>query len=297
MTHQVQTLTQGCRLNLRESEVIETLARRAGLGPAVIVNTCAVTSEAARQSRQRVRKAVRENKKAKIIVTGCAAQIDPDSFKAITGVDRVLGNIEKMRQDSYAPQAKSHISDIMVADTTAQILSGTGRARSRAIVEVQTGCDHRCTFCIIPYGRGNSRSVPKAEIIKQIKDLQAGGLNEVVLSGVDISSWQDPDNAQTRLGDLVADILDNVPDLPRLRLSSIDPAEIDETLLTLIGTEARLTPYLHLSVQHGDTMILKRMKRRHTREQLIALCRDLRRRRPDISFGADIIAGFPTETD
>ncbi len=297
MATDIKSITLGCRLNLRESEVMATHARAQNLGQAVIINTCAVTNEAARQSRQSVRRAVRENPQAKIIVTGCAAQIEPQVFKAIDGVERVLGNSEKMRTESFARTAKSRISDIMQSREISLGPVGKTRQRSRAIVQVQTGCDHRCTFCIIPYGRGNSRSVPAAKVAAQVKTLTENGFNEVVLSGVDISSWGDDLPDRPKLGQLVRDILNAAPVLPRLRLSSIDPAEIDETLLTLIATEPRLTPYLHLSLQHGDNMILKRMKRRHSREQAIKLCNDLRRVRPDISFGADIIVGFPTETE
>ncbi len=304
MSKHIHTITHGCRLNLRESEVMAELARKAGLDHAVLINTCAVTNEAARQSRQSVRKAVRENPGTKIIVTGCAAQIAPQDFQAIDGVERILGNVEKMRPESYRqPESHdgneiTHVSDIMKARRrSAPLPPQATPARARAIVEVQTGCDHRCTFCIIPYGRGNSRSVEKAAIISQIKALRAAGMNEIVLSGVDISSWGSDLEGTPKPGELVADILNAVPDLPRLRLSSIDPAEIDETLIALIGSEPRLCPYLHLSIQHGDNLILKRMKRRHSREQAIELCRNLRKARPDISFGADLIAGFPTETE
>ncbi|MBL4853685.1 tRNA (N(6)-L-threonylcarbamoyladenosine(37)-C(2))-methylthiotransferase MtaB [bacterium AH-315-J19] len=297
MATDVKSITLGCRLNLRESEVMAAHARAQKLGEAVIINTCAVTNEAARQSRQAVRRAVREHKGAKIIVTGCAAQIEPEVFKALDGVERVLGNSEKMRQASFASNAKSKVSDIMQSRDISLGPVGTASERSRAIVQVQTGCDHRCTFCIIPYGRGNSRSVPASEVAAQVRELSENGFNEVVLSGVDISSWGDDLPGTPKLGQLVSDILEAAPALPRLRLSSIDPAEVDEKLFELMATEPRLTPYLHLSLQHGDNMILKRMKRRHTREQAIKLCADLRRVRPDISFGADIIAGFPTETE
>ncbi len=288
-----KTISLGCRLNLRESEIMRKYAKNANAGNLVIINTCAVTNEAVRNSRQSVRRAVRENPDARIIATGCAVQIDPGSFTRIEGVSQILGNVEKMQKSSYAKNAKSAISDIMQAQTsTPHPTAKSGRAR--AIVEVQTGCDHRCTFCIIPFGRGNSRSTPSLQIITQIRSLIEYGINEIVLSGVDISSWQEADK---KLGDLCAYILQSCPDLPRLRLSSIDPAEVDEKLTDLIANEPRFTPYLHLSVQHGDNMILKRMKRRHNREQLIKLCQSLRSLRPDISFGADIIAGFPTETE
>ena len=301
MTSKVKIITHGCRLNLLESEVMTEHAKnarmdkRAGMAnneDVVIINTCAVTNEAVKSSRQSVRKAVRENPNSRIIVTGCAVQIDPDNFKTIQGVSQVLGNAEKMQADSYSRQA-SKISDIMQARIRAPQVQPKPN-RSRAIVEVQTGCDHRCTFCIIPYGRGNSRSTSTRHVIEQVRNLVNSGMNEIVLSGVDISSWGEGDK---KLGDLCALILSEIPNLPRLRLSSIDPAEVDNKLISLIANEPRFAPYLHLSVQHGDDMILKRMKRRHSRKQLIELCHDLRKSRPDISFGADIIAGFPTETE
>ena len=280
-------------------------ARDAGLKDTVIINTCAVTNEAVRQGRQTIRRAVRENTGSKIIVTGCAAQIEPKAYAEMDGVNHVLGNAEKMVAESFAFKKKANtkinVSDIMKA-RTADKSQKTGMAgglveRSRAIVQVQNGCDHRCTFCIIPYGRGNSRSVPAQDVVGRIADLTAQGFNEVVLTGVDISSWGDDLPGKPLLGNLVARILKSVPALPRLRLSSIDSAEVDDELFGLFATEERLTPYLHLSLQHGDNMILKRMKRRHSREDAITLCKRLRRVRPDISFGADIIAGFPTETE
>ena len=301
-----KVISLGCRLNAYESEVMAGHARDAGLSDAVIINTCAVTNEAVRRGRQTIRKAVRENKGAKVIVTGCAAQIAPKTYADMDGVSHVLGNTEKMEADSFALKQKVNVSDIMKARTAetsrSRILAGGMVAhskieRSRAIVQVQNGCDHRCTFCIIPFGRGNSRSVPASEVVCRIADLTAQGFNEVVLTGVDISSWGDDLPGKPLLGNLVARILKSVPTLPRLRLSSIDSAEVDDELFDLFATNERLTPYLHLSLQHGDNMILKRMKRRHSREDAISLCERLRRVRPDISFGADIIAGFPTETE
>ena len=275
-------------------------ARDAGLRDAVIINTCAVTNEAVRQGRQTIRRAVRENPGAKIIVTGCAAQIDPKAYADMDGVSHVLGNAEKMEAQSFAlkskTNAKINVTDIMKARIADKSRAGGLIERARAIVQIQNGCDHRCTFCIIPFGRGNSRSVPAEEVVRRIAALVRQGFNEVVLTGVDISSWGEDLPGKPLLGNLVARILKSVPALPRLRLSSIDSAEVDDELFTLFATEARLTPYLHLSLQHGDNMILKRMKRRHAREDAISLCKRLRRVRPDMSFGADIIAGFPTET-
>ena len=299
MTRETKTITLGCRLNLHESEVMAGHARDAGLTDAVIINTCAVTGEAARQGRQTIRRARRENPDAKIIVTGCAAQIEPDTYAKMDAVDHVLGNSEKMRAESFTPAALSQkiiTSDIMKSRTTPPPKGGLIE-RARAIVQVQNGCDHRCTFCIIPYGRGNSRSVPAEEVVARVSALSAEGFNEVVLTGVDISSWGDDLPEKPLLGNLVARILKTVPDLARLRLSSIDSAEVDDELFDLFAHEPRLAPYLHLSLQHGDNMILKRMKRRHNRDDAITLCRRLREVRPDISFGADIIAGFPTETE
>lgn len=306
MTNDVKMITLGCRLNAYESEVMAKHARDAGLRDAVIINTCAVTNEAVRQGRQTIRRAVREHKGSKIIVTGCAAQIEPKNYANMDGVSHVLGNAEKMAAESFILKKKSptsvvptsviNVSDIMKARTADKSRAGGLIERARAIVQIQNGCDHRCTFCIIPFGRGNSRSVPAQEVVRRIAALTAQGFNEIVLTGVDISSWGDDLPGKPLLGNLVARILKSVPDLPRLRLSSIDSAEVDHELFNLFATEERLTPYLHLSLQHGDNMILKRMKRRHSREDAILLCERLRRVRPDISFGADIIAGFPTET-
>jgi len=297
MTTDAKMITLGCRLNAYESEVMAGHAKAAGLSDAVIINTCAVTNEAVRQGRQTIRKAVRENEGSKIIVTGCAAQLEPKKYADMDGVTHVLGNAEKMTASSFALKTKSNVSDIMAVRTADKSRAGGLIERARAIVQVQNGCDHRCTFCIIPFGRGNSRSVPAEEVVRRIADLTAQGFNEVVLTGVDISSWGDDLPGKPLLGNLVARILKSVPALPRLRLSSIDSAEVDDELFNLFASEPRLTPYLHLSLQHGDNMILKRMKRRHSREDAITLCQRLRRVRPDISFGADIIAGFPTETE
>ena len=293
----VKTIALGCRLNAYESEIMASHAKAQGVKDAVIINTCAVTNEAVRQGRQTIRRAVRENAGSKIIVTGCAAQIDPKSYADMDGVTHILGNVEKMQASSFALKTKINVSDIMIARTADKSRTQGLIERARAIVQIQNGCDHRCTFCIIPYGRGNSRSTPAADIIERIANLTAQGFNEVVLTGVDISSWGDDLVGKPMLGNLVARILKSVPDLPRLRLSSIDSAEVDDELFALFATDPRLTPYLHLSLQHGDNMILKRMKRRHSREDAISLCSRLRKVRPDISFGADIIAGFPTETE
>jgi threonylcarbamoyladenosine tRNA methylthiotransferase MtaB len=301
MANDVKMITLGCRLNAYESEVMAGHARDAGLRDAVIINTCAVTNEAVRQGRQTIRRAVRENANAKVIVTGCAAQIEPKTYADMDGVSHVIGNAEKMMAESFTLKKKTdvkiNVSDIMKARTADKSRAGGMVERSRAIVQIQNGCDHRCTFCIIPFGRGNSRSVPAEEVVRRIAALTREGFNEIVLTGVDISSWGDDLSGKPLLGNLVARILKSVPSLPRLRLSSIDSAEVDDELFGLFATEQRLTPYLHLSLQHGDNMILKRMKRRHNREDAIALCERLRRVRPDMSFGADIIAGFPTETE
>lgn len=297
--------TLGCRLNLYESEAIRDLAQNVGMTNTVVVNTCAVTGEAVRKSRQEVRKLRRANPDAKLIVTGCAAQIDPDMFAAMPEVDLVLGNTEKMQSQTWSDIStgligetqKILVNDIMSATETAGHLIDGFATRSRAYVQVQNGCDHRCTFCIIPFGRGNSRSVPAGVVVDQIKRLVGNGINEVVLSGVDMTSWGADLPGQPKLGDLVLRILRLVPDLPRLRISSIDSIEVDENLMQAIATEPRLMPHLHLSLQSGDNMILKRMKRRHSREDAIEFCETALKVRPDMTFGADIIAGFPTETD
>ena len=292
-------LTFGCRLNAYESEVMRGHAETAGLTDAIIVNTCAVTGEAERQARQAIRKARRENPQAQIIVTGCAAQIDPDGFAAMAEVDRVLGNEEKLRADSFisADAPRVAVNDIMtVRETAPQLIAGFAE-RTRAFVQVQQGCDHRCTFCIIPYGRGNSRSVPLGEVVRQVRALTEQGTAEVVLTGVDITSYGGDLPGQPALGQMIRRLLAQVPELQRLRLSSLDAIELDPDLRRLIAEEPRLMPHLHLSLQAGDDMILKRMKRRHSRAEAVALCDDLRDLRPDIVFGADLIAGFPTETE
>jgi len=297
--------TLGCRLNAYETEAMRELAISSGLSDAIIINTCAVTAEAVRKSKQEVRKLRRENPSAKVIVTGCAAQIDPNSFANMTEVDFVIGNSEKMNKETWLQFShdenfgteKIKVDDIMsVNETAAHLIDGFG-SRSRAYVQVQNGCDHRCTFCIIPFGRGNSRSVPAGVIVDQIKRLVDKGFNEVVLTGVDLTSWGADLPNSPKLGDLIMRILKLVPDLSRLRISSIDSIEVDENLMQAIATEKRLMPHLHLSLQHGDDLILKRMKRRHSRTDAIKFCKEARKVRPEITFGADIIAGFPTETD
>jgi threonylcarbamoyladenosine tRNA methylthiotransferase MtaB len=299
----VDILTLGCRLNTYESEVMRGHAEAAGLQDAVIVNTCAVTAEAVRQARQTIRRARRERPDASIIVTGCAAQIDPVSFAEMPEVTRVIGNAEKMRAETYtgldflADSPRVQVNDIMsVREVAAHLVDGLD-GRARAFVQVQTGCDHRCTFCIIPYGRGNSRSVPAGEVVDQVKRLVATGHFEIVLTGVDLTSWGADLPNTPKLGNLVTRILKLVPDLKQLRLSSIDAIEIDEPLFEALAHEPRIAPHLHLSFQSGDDMILKRMKRRHSRADSINLCNRLRAARPEIAFGADLIAGFPTETD
>ena len=297
----VDIVTFGCRLNAYESEVIRARAAQDGLSNAIVFNTCAVTNEAVRQARQAIRKARRENPGAKVIVTGCAAQIDPAAFAAMAEVDLVLGNAEKSQAGAYAEgraaEGKVRVNDIMsVRETAGHLIDGL-KDRARAYVEVQNGCDHRCTFCIIPYGRGNSRSAPAGEVVEQVRKLAAQGYREVVLTGVDVTSWGADLPGQPTLGQLVARILRLVPDLPRLRLSSIDAAEIDPDLMRCLAQDARLMPYLHLSLQAGDDMILKRMKRRHLRADALKLVAEVRAVRPDVAFGADLIAGFPTETE
>ncbi len=305
MTHAPKFTTLGCRLNAYESEAMKDLAQQAGLNDAVIVNTCAVTAEAVRKSKQEIRRLRREHPDAKVIVTGCAAQIEPETFAAMSEVDAVIGNTEKMQADTWHGLSSNFIGetervkvdDIMsVTETAGHLIDGFG-TRSRAYVQVQNGCDHRCTFCIIPFGRGNSRSVPAGVVVDQIKRLVDKGYNEVVLTGVDLTSWGADLPATPKLGDLVMRILKLIPDLPRLRISSIDSIEVDENLMQAIATEPRLMPHLHLSLQHGDDLILKRMKRRHLRDDAIRFCEDARKLRPDMTYGADIIAGFPTETD
>ena len=309
MTQPPKFTTLGCRLNAYETEAMKELSQDAGLSNAVVVNTCAVTSEAVRKARQEIRKLRRENPDSTIIVTGCAAQTEPETFAAMAEVDRVIGNTEKMQPKTWQGMAKDfgspfigdtekvQVDDIMsVTETAGHLIDGFG-TRSRAYVQVQNGCDHRCTFCIIPYGRGNSRSVPAGVVIDQIKRLVDMGYNEVVLTGVDLTSWGADLPRQPKLGDIVMRILKLVPDLQRLRISSIDSIEVDENLMMAIATEPRLMPHLHLSLQHGDDLILKRMARRHFRDDAIRFCEDAKKLRPDMTFGADIIAGFPTETD
>ena len=304
-------ITMGCRLNAYESEKMAQLASDAALGDAIIVNTCAVTNEAVRQARQSIRRARRKNPDARIVVTGCAAQIDPDSFARLPEVDAVIGNAEKLTDTAWQALAagpadggptRDMVGDIMTETATPTAAPLPSVARARAFVQIQNGCDHRCTFCIIPYGRGNSRSVPIADVVAECRAIADQGVKEIVLTGVDVTSYGPdlpgiPGAGDPTLGMLVSHILEEVPHLPRLRLSSIDGAEIDDHLFELLVTEPRIAPYLHLSLQAGDNMILKRMKRRHTREQAIAFCAAIRERRPEVTFGADIIAGFPTETE
>ncbi|MCX7286256.1 MAG: tRNA (N(6)-L-threonylcarbamoyladenosine(37)-C(2))-methylthiotransferase MtaB [Rhodobacterales bacterium] len=296
--------TLGCRLNAYETEAMKELATAAGLSGAVVVNTCAVTAEAVRKAKQEIRRLSRENPGSPIIVTGCAAQTEPETFAAMAEVTRVVGNHEKMQPETWrglaAPDLigvteRVQVDDIMsVRETAGHLIDGFGR--HRAYVQVQNGCDHRCTFCIIPYGRGNSRSVPAGVVVEQIQRLVDRGFNEVVLTGVDLTSWGADLPASPRLGDLVRRIL-RLTTIPRLRISSIDSIEADPALMEAIATEPRLMPHLHLSLQAGDDLILKRMKRRHLRDDAIRFCDDARRLRPDMIFGADIIAGFPTETE
>jgi len=297
-------ITMGCRLNAYEAQAIRTGLDAESIDDVVVVNTCAVTGEAVRQSRQAVRRAHRDNAGARVVATGCAAQIEPETFAEIDGVDLVLGNDEKLDAARYRVRAgtdtgaaRVEVADIMTTKTVSNPMVDGFAGRARAFVQVQTGCDHRCTFCVIPYGRGNSRSVPVSDVVEQIQRLCDGGQREVVLTGVDITSYgADLDGAPT-LGHLVCAILTRVPDLERLRLSSLDMIEIDSDLLDALESDPRMMPHLHLSVQAGDDMILKRMKRRHSRDDVIGFCDEVRRRRPDVVFGADMIAGFPTETE
>jgi threonylcarbamoyladenosine tRNA methylthiotransferase MtaB len=293
-------VTFGCRLNLTESEIVRAHAAAAGLTDAVIVNTCAVTAEAERQARQAIRRARRERPDAQIIVTGCAVQIDPARYAAMPEIDRVLGNTEKLAATSFLPAgagaSRVAVADIMaVRETSSHLVDGFD-GHTRAFIQVQQGCDHRCTFCIIPYGRGNSRSLPIGEIVGQVGAVVAAGYREVVLSGVDITAFGADLPGRPTLGQLARRLLALVPDLPRLRLSSLDPVEIDDELWRLIAKEPRLMPHLHLSLQSGDDLVLKRMKRRHSRADALAACRRARTLRPGITLGADIIAGFPTES-
>lgn len=299
----VQTLTFGCRLNAYEGEVMKAEAEKAGLDNAIIINTCAVTQESVRQARQAVRRARRDNPSARIIVTGCAAQTEARSFGDMDEVDLVIGNADKLRAESYKPMVfgmplndKVQVNDIMsVRETAGHLIAGMD-AHTRAFVQVQNGCDHRCTFCIIPFGRGPSRSVPMGLVVEQIKTLVANGYREVVLTGVDITSYGPDLPGAPTLGKLTQSILKHVPDLPRLRISSIDSIEADAALYEAVS-DPRLMPHLHLSLQSGDDLILKRMKRRHLRDDALGVIEKLRALRPNMVFGADIIAGFPTETD
>jgi threonylcarbamoyladenosine tRNA methylthiotransferase MtaB len=306
----VDVVTFGCRLNAYEEEVIRRQAQAAGLSDTVVVNTCAVTAEAVRQSRQTIRRLKREHPAARIVVTGCAAQTEPETFASMPEVALVLGNEEKLNAESWrehgdvlarasllAAEEKIAVNDIMaVTETAAHLIDGL-EGRARAFVQVQNGCDHRCTFCIIPYGRGNSRSVPMGEVVAQVRRLCARGYREVVLTGVDLTGYGANLPGAPKLGTLVKQILKHVPELPRLRLSSIDSVEADRELLDAFATDERLMPHLHLSLQAGDDLILKRMKRRHLRADAIAFCEAVRRLRPDVVFGGDIIAGFPTESE
>jgi threonylcarbamoyladenosine tRNA methylthiotransferase MtaB len=298
----IEIITFGCRLNAYESEVMREHARDAGLGRAVIVNTCAVTQESVRQARQAIRRARREHPDAKIVVTGCAAQIDPAAFAAMAEVDHVIGNQEKTQASTFqglgiADTERVKVNDIMsVTETAGHLIEGFG-TKARAYVQIQNGCDHRCTFCIIPFGRGPSRSVPAGEVVAQTRKLVENGYAEIVLTGVDITAYGADLPGDLTLGKLAKKILGLVPELKRLRLSSIDSVEADPTLLRLIAEEERLMPHLHLSLQSGDDLILKRMKRRHSRQDSVKFCETVRALRPDMVFGADLIAGFPTESD
>jgi threonylcarbamoyladenosine tRNA methylthiotransferase MtaB len=290
-------VTFGCRLNTAESEVIRREAGAAGVENAVIVNTCNVTAEAVRQARQTIRRIKRERPNASIVVTGCAAQTAPEQFAEMAEVSRVLGNEEKLNARAWRSDERVAVGNIMAATRPHMHAVDHIEGHTRAFVQVQNGCDHRCTFCIIPFGRGNSRSLPMADAVAQVQRLVANGYREIVITGVDITSYGADLPDAPRLGTLVKRILREVPELARLRLSSIDSVEADDDLLDAFANEARLMPHLHLSLQHGDDLILKRMKRRHSRGQAITFCNELRRLRPDVVFGADIIAGFPTETE
>ena len=293
--------TFGCRLNIWESEVVRDHAGNAGLNNAIIFNTCAVTAEAERQARQAIRRARRDNPDAQIVVTGCAAQIAPDSWSSMAEVDHVIGNHDKLSQAAWMSVAEGCeaiiVSDVMAVREMATHMMDGFHAHTRGFLQIQQGCDHRCTFCIIPYGRGNNRSAGLTQIIDAAQLLVDGGSVEVVLTGVDITSWGSDLPGRPRLGDLVQALLSRVSGLQRLRLSSIDPAEPDARLMAVLGDDDRLMPHLHLSAQHGDDLVLKQMKRRHLARDVIRFCDEVRRRRPDIVFGADIIAGFPTETE
>jgi threonylcarbamoyladenosine tRNA methylthiotransferase MtaB len=301
----VRVLTLGCRLNTYESETMRKAAETAGLNNAILVNTCAVTADAVRQARQTIRRARRDNPEARIVVSGCAAQTEPETFAAMDEVDAVIGNEAKGQAATYrklpdfgvSESEKIRVNDIMSVRETAPQMIEAVEGHARAFVQVQNGCDHRCTFCIIPYGRGNSRSVPMGAVVSQIEKLVDNGYQEAVITGVDATSYGADLPGAPTLGTLAATILKQVPDLKRLRLSSIDSIEVDDTLMDLIANEPRFMPHLHLSLQHGDDMILKRMKRRHGRDDAIAFCAQVRDLRPGFAFGADLIAGFPTETE
>lgn len=305
-TDNITVINFGCRLNIYEGEVIKQQAAEAGLENALIFNSCAVTAEAERQVRQSIRKARKENPSAKIIVTGCGAQINPKQYADMAEVDSVIGNEEKLKKETYnflntqhstLNTQKALVNDIMSVRETASHMVASFEGKARAFVQVQNGCDHRCTFCIIPFGRGNSRSVPMGEVVAQVRELVAADYNEVVLTGVDISDYGKDLPSSPTLGQMCKRLLALVPDLARLRISSIDAVEVDEDLLALFANEPRLMPHIHISLQAGDDMVLKRMKRRHNRRDIIDFCHKLRALRPDVVFGADIIAGFPTETD
>ena len=305
MENNIKFSTLGCRLNSYETESMRNMAGTVGLNNAVVINTCAVTHQAVSKSRQEIRRLRRENPNSTLIVTGCAAQIDPMGFSKMVEVDFVLGNSEKMRPEIWSNLASGapveservQVDDIMsISETASHLIDGFG-TRSRAYVQIQNGCDHRCTFCTIPFGRGNSRSVPAGVVVEQIKRLVQKGYNEIVLTGVDLTSWGADLPMHPKLGNLITRILRLVPDLNRLRISSIDSIEVDEEFLDAIATERRLMPHFHLSLQHGDDLILKRMKRRHLRADAILFCEQVRKLRPEVTFGADIIAGFPTESD
>ncbi len=303
----VEVVTFGCRLNAFESEVIAREAERAGLEQTIVINSCAVTNEAVAQARQSIRRLKRERPDARIVVTGCAAQTQAAMFADMSEVDRVIGNDDKMRADAWretraaldvATSEKIAVSDIMaVREMAPHLVDGFKNRLPRAVVQVQNGCDHRCTFCIIPYGRGNSRSVPMGAVVDQVRTLAERCHAEIVLTGVDLTSYGADLPGAPKLGQLVKQILRHVPELKRLRISSIDSIEADRDLLDAIADDARLMPHLHLSLQSGDDLILKRMKRRHLRQDAIAFCKQVRGLRPDIALGADIIAGFPTETE
>ena len=293
--------TFGCRLNIWESEVVRDQAARAGLNDAIIFNTCAVTAEAERQARQAIRRARRDDPDARIIVTGCAAQIAPETWDAMPEVDHVVGNHDKLTAPVWQSLAAGGeaiiVSDVMQVRETATHMLDAFSAHTRGFLQIQQGCDHRCTFCIIPYGRGNNRSAGLGQILESAGRLVDGGCSEIVLTGVDITSWGSDLPGRPRLGDLVGELLRALPNLQRLRLSSLDPAEPDARLMDVLATEPRLMPHLHLSAQHGDDTILKRMKRRHLARDVVRFCDEARRRRPDVVFGADLIAGFPTESE